>query len=372
VAHFVPPLLELATSHELVLYADTKRPFELSRVPDNVTVRMLDWRSPLSSVYHDLFLRHVAARDKLDVLHFPSNYGFAPRGTRSVVTLHDAINILPLREIVRGHRKRPSTIAMMTYLHYCSLASIRKADLVLTVSHHAARDIARHTGLRPDRIVPIPHAPTPDLRPISDPSELDSVRARYRLPRAFVLADALKNPAVLIRAWRRLPVQLRRDTQIVFFSRRPDPLPVVHEAVAAREARLLVSIPRSDLIALYSMANAFVFPSWIEGFGLPILEAMTCGAPVIASDRGAIPEVVGDAGLIMDAEDSETLAQYLSRVLSEPDLARDLRERGFRRAAQFSWSATAERMLTAYQDVWGRTAKQQPRETLFGREVGAQ
>jgi glycosyltransferase involved in cell wall biosynthesis len=371
VAHFVPALLELATEHQVFLYADTKRPLELTEVPGNVTVRKLAWRSPLSTIYHDFVLSRTAAHDRLDVMHSPANYGFAPRGTRSLVTLHDAINILPWHEIVRGHRKQPSTIAMMTYLHFYSTASLRKADLVLTVSQHAARDIARHSGLHPDRIVPIPHAPTPDLRRVTDPAELESVRVRYTLPRSFVLADALKNPAVVIRAWRLLPPDLRRDRQVVFFSRRPDPLPVVNEAVAACEARLLVAIPRTDLIALYSLADAFVFPSWIEGFGLPILEAMTCGAPVIASDRGAIPEVVGDAGWLMDAEDAESLARYLKRVLTEPGLATDLRARGFQRAAQFSWQATAKRILSAYQDAAQGTLVTDSGGRLLATEAGA-
>jgi glycosyltransferase involved in cell wall biosynthesis len=114
-------------------------------------------------------------------------------------------------------------------------------------------------------------------------------------------------------------------------------------------ARLLVRPSREDLIALYSMADAFVFPSWIEGFGIPILEAMTCGAPVIASDRGALPEVVGDAGLLADAEDDATLAQQLTRILSDRGEAQRWRERGFARAAQFSWRNTAQRILESYQ-----------------------
>jgi glycosyltransferase involved in cell wall biosynthesis len=353
VANFVPALLDLASDHRVFLYADSKRSFELTDLPDNVTVRTLGWRSPLSTIYQDFALSRSVERDHVDLMHFPANYGFAPRGTRSVVTLHDAINILPLREIVRGHRKRASTVAMMTYLHFCSTLSLRKADLILTVSGHAARDIAHHSGLKLNRIVAIPHAPTPDLRRISDVAKLESVRRRYTLPSAFVLADALKNPSVLVRAWRRLPSSLRDERQLVFFSRRPDPLPIVHEAVAAGEALLLVGVPREDLIALYSMADVFVFPSWIEGFGLPILEAMTCGAPVIASDRGAIPEVLGEAGLMMDAEDAETLTDHLQHVLCHPGVAADLRERGFRRAAEFSWRRTAEQILSTYEGVYG-------------------
>src|SRR5262245_34431090 len=168
ITHFVPALIELAGDHQIYLYADTKRPFELCDLPGHVTVRLLPYRSPLSSVGHDLFMRRQIARDGLDVIHYPANYGFGPFGTRTVITLHDAINILPLREIIRGHARNARTIVMMTYLHVLTRASVRRADLLLTVSAHAGREIARHSRFDPHKIVPVPHAPTPDLRRIDD------------------------------------------------------------------------------------------------------------------------------------------------------------------------------------------------------------
>jgi glycosyltransferase involved in cell wall biosynthesis len=296
-------------------------------------------------------------QDRIDVAHFPANYGFGPTCARTVITLHDAINLLSWWEIVRGHPKRPRTIAMMTYLHLLTRQAVRRADLVLTVSTYAKQEILRYSGLAPDRIVPAPHAPAPDLRRIDDAAQLDDVRRRYRLPRSFVLADALKNPAVLVRAWRLLPPELRAGRQIVFFARRPDLRPIVHEAVHAGEACLLVRPPRADLIALYSMADAFVFPSWIEGFGIPLLEAMTCGAPVIASDRGAIPEVVGTAGLLADAADAAGFSRHLAAVLGDPARAAALRAAGFARAAQFSWERTARCILDCYERVAGGIAR---------------
>jgi glycosyltransferase involved in cell wall biosynthesis len=347
-ANLLPELVRSAAEHEVFLYADTKRPFETRDLPANVSVRLLPWCNPLSSIAHDLFMRNQMARDRLDVAHFPANYGFGPPGARAVITLHDVINLLPLREIVRGHPKKPQTIAMMTYLHLCTRLAIPRADLLLTVSEFARQEIATRGGIDAGRIVAVHHAPTPDLRRIDDPMTLADVRQRHEINHPFVLADALKNPSTLVRAWRRLPAPVRDDRRIVFFSRRPDPLPIVHEAVAAGEARLLVRPSRPDLIALFSMADAFVFPSWIEGFGIPLLEAMTCGAPVIASDRGSIPEVVDGAGLIADAEDDATFADHLRRVLTSPTETERLRARGFARAAQFSWRKTARRTLDSY------------------------
>jgi glycosyltransferase involved in cell wall biosynthesis len=353
ITHLVPALIQAGLEHSFFLYADTKAPFELTDLPGQVIVRRLPYRGPQSSVAIDLLqMRRVMARDNLDVAHFPANYGFGPANAATVITLHDAINVMPLRKIIAGHAKNARTIAMMTYLHLMSTAAVRRADALLTVSEHARRDILRYTRFDPARVTAVYHAPTPDLCRVDDPARRRMVLERYGLNKPFVLADGLKNPAVIVRAWRLLPPELQQAYRIVFFARR-QPWPAVQEAVDAGFAQLLLRPPREDLITLFSMAEAFVFPSWFEGFGIPILEAMTCGAPVIASDRGSIPEVAGNAALIADAEDEAAFARHLTTVLSDPDAARRLRERGFERARTFSWPATAARTLAAYAAACG-------------------
>lgn len=344
----IPPLLTLLADCQVFLYADTKRPFELTNLPSNVVLRLLPYRHPLSSVYNDFFMWKTMARDKVDVAHFPASFGFGPASAGKVVTLHDEINLLPLAEIWRGHPKDPRTVGMMTYLHVCTRASLRTADVVITVSEYSRQQIARMSGLDPDRIVPVPHACPTDIHRITSEAELADVGQRFALTRPFVLAEAFKNPAVLVRAWRRLPSDVRAAHEIVFFSRSPDVLPIVHEAVQAGDARLIVRLARRDLSALYTMTRAFVFPSWIEGFGIPLLEAMSCGAPVIASDRGAIPEVVGDAAIVIDAEDDAALALHLTKLLTTPEEASRLRALGLERAAQFSWDRTGRMILACY------------------------
>jgi glycosyltransferase involved in cell wall biosynthesis len=138
---------------------------------------------------------------------------------------------------------------------------------------------------------------------------------------------------------------VRRAFTLVFFARHPRVLPVLAEAVAAGQAQLLVKPPTAVLAALYAGAAAFVFPSWIEGFGIPLLEAMSYGTPIIASDRGAIPEVAGDAALFVDAEDDAALAAALERVLTNPSEADRLRTAGTARVAQFTWRRSAEQTL---------------------------
>lgn len=354
VKHFVPALITVANGHEIFLYADSKRPLELCDLSSSkrVTLRILPWHGGLSSAYHDLFyLCEIMSKDRLDVAHFPANYGFGPAGARTVITLHDEINIMPWLEILRGHPKNLRTVAMMTYLHWCSTAALHRAALVVTGSDYARQQIAHYSGFDPQKIVPVHLAPTPDLRRITDSNILVEACLRHRITKPFILADALKNPAVLIRAWRLLPDGLRRGHQIVFFARRLDPPPILRQAISSGDALLLVNPPREDIVALYNLAEAFVFPSWIEGFGLPVLEAMTCGTPVIASDRGAIPEVAGDAALLMDAEDESTLARHLECILANPAQAESMRQRGYERAAQFSWQGTARQILETYESA---------------------
>lgn len=348
-AYFVPALLQLAQEHQVFLYADTKKPFELSNLPQNVTVRFLPWSNSLSSLQHDWFMRKAMEGDRLDVVHFPANYGFGPKNARTVITLHDEINIMPWLKILAGHPKKLRTAIVMTYLHLCSLLAVKKANLILTVSEYARQQIARYSHLNPERIVAVPSAPPPGLRRIDSPEILNEVRSRLNINRSFILADALKNPVVITKAWKQIPSSLRTGREIIFFSRRPDPPRAVFQAVEEGFARLLLRPDWSDLVALYNLADVFVFPSKIEGFGLPLLEAMTCGVPVIASDRGSIPEVAGNAALLMDAEDNEALASFLTLLFNSPAEAQRLRELGFVRAAQYSWDQTATGILRSYQ-----------------------
>lgn len=284
--NLLPALFEVAADHTIFLYADTKKSFELDDLPGNVVLKLVPYRNALSSIYYDLNLKKFMASDKLDVVHFPSNYGFGPKAARAVITLHDEINIMPLGRILRGHPKDIRTIVMMTYLHFCSINAVRKADLIVTISDYARRQIIQWGSLPERKVIAIHHGRPVNVQRVEDAKEFERVKQLYNIKKNIVLADALKNPGVLVRAWRLLPEEIREDKEIVFFSRREDVRPEVHEAVKEGFAKLIVRPERKDLNVLFSMTTVFVFPSWIEGFGMPLLEAMECGAPIIASDRG--------------------------------------------------------------------------------------
>ena len=349
VANLVPALIQAAPDDEFYLYADQKAEFELANLPGNATVRYLNYSNKLTSIYNDLVaMKQAMAADNLDIAHFPANYGFGPPGVRTVITLHDQINVLPIREILRGHQKNPLTIAMMTYLHFCSTRSVPKADLIITMSHYSREQILKNIDVDPDRLVVWTNGPSPDIHEVKDPTLLKAIRQRFGLTKPFVIADGVKNPGVLVEAWKLLPAELRECYDIVFFSRIPTPPEPVHEAVEAGYAHLLVRPSNEELHALYSMAHALAFPSWYEGLGLPLLEAMICGTPVVASDRGSIPEVIGDAGLVCDVDDIATFSHNLRTVLSDREVHSHLKQRGYLRAAEFTWDKTAQAYLDFY------------------------
>jgi len=346
VSRLVPALLEAAPDQTFLLYADSKAPLELAATTGAI-VRTMPWRHQGSSVWNDRMMARWMASDGVDIAFFPANYGFGPASAASVVTVHDAINLLPLRHtlFVRGHAATLRTHMMTVYLHLATVRAVRRATRLITMSGYSRDTIVAASTRRGEDIDVVPHG-TPPVMPVT-PDDVQRVRQVHDITGSYVLADGLKNPGVLLRAAARLAPDVRRAHTLVFFARHGQVLPVLAAAVASGDARFLVNPPRTELAALYAGASAFVFPSWIEGFGLPLLEAMSYGAPIIASDRGAIPEVAGDAAVLVDAEDDEGLARALHEVLMHPTAATRLRAAGAARGRRFTWRRSAERTLAA-------------------------
>jgi glycosyltransferase involved in cell wall biosynthesis len=199
--------------------------------------------------------------------------------------------------------------------------------------------LRRLMHLSPTRVRVIPLGVNPNFRPT--PSDL---RQRLNLPNGRLILhiggnQPRKNVGLIVQALRSLP----DDVTLV---------QVGGELAPAPRIRSLSFVPESDLAALYSLADVFVFPSKYEGFGLPPLEAMACGTPAIVANTSSLPEVVGDAALLVSPDDPQELAAAIQRILTEPDLAAALRERGLARARQYTWERTARETLAVYQEVW--------------------
>ena len=235
--------------------------------------------------------------------------------------------------------------------------SLRRADRIVAVSANTARDIRSMFGVDESRIEVVRHGVSSAFRPL-DSERLEAARTRFRLPEGFILfvgtIEPRKNLDTLLEAW-----AMMRD--------RP-PLVVAggwgwrFEATRERMERLgpglhvLGEVDSSELPMLYNLAACLAHPAWYEGFGLTPLEAMACGVPVVVSDSSSLPEVVGDAGLLVPPYEPDLWRDALERVLREPELASDLRRKGVLRAAEFSWKDAADRLWRTVDEISGRAS----------------
>jgi alpha-1,3-rhamnosyl/mannosyltransferase len=264
-----------------------------------------------------------------------------------VVTLYDVIpRLFP-------HEVSPRARLLFDLL---SRAAIRAADAVIAISESARDDIARAYDVPRQRFAVTPLAADARFRPQPEGS-LDTVRRRHDLPQHYVLCVSSskphKNLPALVEAWARLTDEERGGCSLVlaghFDPRSLKEQRLTEHSAAEGTVHVLPDLAEADLPALYAGAKLFVFPSRYEGFGLPPLEAMACGAPVICGPTSSLPEVVGDAGLVVDVTQPAALAAGIARALADPQLRSRMREQGLTRAASFSWRRTAELTLQVYE-----------------------
>ncbi|MFZ5916778.1 MAG: glycosyltransferase family 4 protein [Chloroflexota bacterium] len=303
--------------------------------------------------FEQVAVPRAARRLSLDLLHVPY-WGSPLRPTvPTVVTVHD---IIPL--LLPAYRGGPLVRA---YTRLVALAA-RRCDRVLTDSFASQRDIVRRLGIRQERVQAVHLAPDSRFRAAVDAAALAAVRRKHGLPERYLLYlggfDRRKNVPVILQAFARLLAQHDAARLVVagrlpgkdsaFF---PDPRRFVRELNLGQAVHLTGWLPDEDKPALYTGALALVFPSRYEGFGLPPLEAMACGTPVIASTAASLPEVVGEGGLLVPPDDVDALAQAMARLWQDGSLRQVLGRRAWAHAAQFCWAKAARETLAAYDMV---------------------
>lgn len=274
----------------------------------------------------------------------------------TVVTVHDCIHL-------RFPEYLPNRLAH-TYARYMIGHALRTATRVLTVSEASRRDML-HFFPKADggRITVIPNAIDESLLGVPTPDELEQVKERYQLGGPFVLfvgnIKPHKNLHRLVEAFaqvKRRPAH--QSLKLVVIGEESGGYTSLRRTVETtgvrQDVRFFGYVPEPTLAALYRLASVFAFPSLYEGFGLPPLEAMACGTPVVTSRISSLPEVVGDAALLVDPENVDDIASGLSRVLEEPGLKDDLTRRGSERVRHFSWDASARATRRAYFEAMGR------------------
>ena len=324
-------------------------PFARSDWPDQVSIRRL----PLPDRYQTILWHRLRLplpvewlSGDVDIFHAP-NFLLPPvRRAKTLLTIHD------LAFLVRPEYAWPD---LRRFLEKAVPRSVQRADHILADSEASKRDALRLFGLAPDRVTVVGAGVEPRFRPMT-PEETARVRSKYGLDWPFVFSistlEPRKNFDGLVRAFAQARRQANLPHHLVIAGGKGWMYEQICAAVAEEDAGDFVHfpgfVPDEDLPALYNLADLFAFPSHYEGFGLPLLEALACGAPALASDVSSLPEIAGDAAYLVPVDDHEALGAGLTRLLTDADARAELAGRGPKQAAHFTWGAAARRLLSVY------------------------
>jgi glycosyltransferase involved in cell wall biosynthesis len=344
---------------ELTLFVNRRTPAahpELVAAHPTVVAPVSGGARPVRIAMESTWLAVESRRRRLDVVHHPGGTMPPVRTVPGMVTIHD---LQPL-----SHPERFGPVKRR-YIAVAAPRSLRSARLVVALTTFTADDAVERCGVDPDRIRLVP-AGIDDPGPEPDPARVTEVVARYRLEgRRVLLYPAItyahKNHETLVRATAAV-VARHPDVVLVLTGAAGPTEDLVVAAVQAHgltdHVRRTGRIPAGDLDVLYRLATAVAFPSAYEGFGLPVLEAMARGCPVVVADAGALPSVAGGAADVVGPFDAVGWAEALLAVLERPGHAAHLSDEGRRRAADFPWSSSARALHAAYLDAAGRAGPQ--------------
>ncbi|MFO7301268.1 MAG: glycosyltransferase family 1 protein [Acidobacteriota bacterium] len=304
------------------------------------------------SVREQFSIPFALARRHVDLFHAP-HYVVSPL-TRCpfVVTIHDCIHL-------RFPQYLPNRLAY-SYAHTMMRVSARRARRVMTVSEASRQDIVELLGVPASKVEVIANALDERLAAPPTEAEIARIRDRYQLTSPFLLYTGNikphKNIDRLIEAYAILRRRGHTDVKLLIIgdeiSKYPNLRRLVHRHQLHPHVRFFGFVSDEMLAVLYRLATAFVFPSLYEGFGLPPLEAMAAGVPVITSNVSSLPEVVGEAAVLIDPLDPEAIADAMERVIGDPALRAELVRRGYERVKAFSWERSVARISRLYHEVY--------------------
>lgn len=274
----------------------------------------------------------------------------APLKSKLIVTIHDVIGFV-----------MPETFTwkMRLWLRVFASNAVRVAHHIIAISQTTKNDFVRFTGCAPEKVSIIHNSIDDRFCPIDDVRERQRVQKKYNLPDTFILyvgnIEPRKNLPVLGRAFSLLPESIQRQYPLVIaggLGWKTEPILESLKQYHQRGNIIFTGyIEDEDLPTLYNLASLFVYPSLYEGFGYPVLEAMACGIPVITSNRASLPEVAGDAAVVVDPYDTQGISRGMERALLDGKLRKELQRKGIERAAQFSWKRNAEETLELFSKV---------------------
>jgi glycosyltransferase involved in cell wall biosynthesis len=347
----LPDVLDPAD--ELAAFAGSaaRNPVRLRDLPASIHWQWSRWptsKIPMRILWEQIAAPVVMTRQRVDLIHGPVNV--VPLASRRpvVVTIHDLAFLEYPEQYPRLQRR---------YLKAMTSASARRSTRVITVSNFTRTDVAARLGVDESKIVSIPNGVSEEFLPLQQTAELTRFREDKRLPAEFLLfigtLQPRKNLVGLLRAYARLDGENRLPLYVVggegwMYS---DIFDEVNRLGISKEVHFPGYAASETLPLWYSAATAFIYPSFYEGFGLPVLEAMACGTPVITSNRTSLPEVVGDAGILVDPGDPDDMANAIRRMLADTAFRETLARKGQTQAQRYTWQRTARETAAVYRAV---------------------
>ena len=286
---------------------------------------------------------------KVDILHSTTFCAPGDHSGKLIVTIHD-ISFVTLPEC--------HTEANRQHCLNGTLDAVRYADCIISISNHGKQELVKYFHADPDKIV-VTHLAAKDIFAPCGMEEQNRVIEKYGISRDFIFTvgsfEPRKNIGTLVRAYMNLPENVKNQHPLVIAGGKGwlnSEVDTLIKSQASDRVRRIGYVDEKDLPALYSAAAVFVYPSLYEGFGLPVLEAMSCGVPVITSNTSSMPEISGDAALLFDPTDVRQLTTLLLEVMGNENLRKALSRKGTDRAGQFSWEKTARATLKIYEDLY--------------------
>ena len=343
ILHLVDGLAKVDKENEYVLLQSRKDDTTILKQPN---FRRVSLWTPSHHRLERYALNVELMRLGLDVLHSPDFIPPHRPSCRSVITVHDLAFLLYPHFLTRESAR---------YYGHIDQA-VRWTDHIISVSESTKRDTIQHLGVAEDRITVVHEAANPVFRPMDRQEAREQIRYRHGIEAPYILfvstIEPRKNVPTLLRALWQLVECYKEDVRLVLAGGKgwlfEDAFSVVDELKLDRRVHFVGRVSSEDLLYLYNAAEMLAHPAFYEGFGLPPLEAMACGLPVIVSNVASLPEVVGDAGFLIDPHEVDELTVAMWRVLNDDGLRQEMRQKGLKQAGRFSWERAARETMAIY------------------------
>jgi len=309
-----------------------------------------DFTTPQRLIWDQFTFPSRAKKAKVEILHQPCFSAPLFYSGKVVLTIHDLISHYFPQNMPVGSRLYFSKWMPLTY---------NRADKIIAISENTKKDIMHFLQIPEEKIVVIHSAVGEDFKPVSDLSRIEAIKKKYKTGDKFILdvgtLEPRKNLPFLVKAYHLALKDGKISHNLVLTGKKGWYYEGLFELIKDLdlEGKVILPgyVPDNDLPVLYNAADLFAFPSLYEGFGFPPLEALSCGTPVIAANNSSVPEVVGEAGILLDVKNEKVWAENMVRVLSDKALAKELSQKGLERAKSFSWYKTAQETIAVYQEV---------------------